>query len=76
LVSTVRPPKAQGSTWSTWQVVDGGVAQGMEALPVADLDRPAGGAGEDAPAHAHVLDPVGAVEDDPLGPGLVQPAHQ
>src|SRR5437762_14050565 len=35
------------------------LAELVEALPVAHLDRAAGGAGEQAPAHADVLDPVG-----------------
>src|SRR3954469_9783786 len=57
-------------------VVGADVAELMEALAVADLDGAPGAAGEEAPPHAHVDDPVGRVEHHSLDPRLVEPAHQ
>src|SRR5262245_31386737 len=54
-------------------VVGGDVAELVEALSIAHFDGATGGAGEDPSADADVLDPVGAVEHDPLDPGVVEP---
>jgi hypothetical protein len=52
------------------------VAELVEALPVPDLDRPAGGPGEHAPAQADVSDAVGPVDHDPLHPRLAEPGQR
>ena len=57
-------------------VAGGTVAELVVALPVAHLDGPAGGAGEDAPAHTDVLHPVGPVEHHPLHPRLTEPGQE
>jgi hypothetical protein len=45
-------------------VLGGEIAEGVEAFPVPELHRPAGGAGEEPPLHAHVDDAGGPVEHD------------
>src|SRR6266540_2542571 len=52
------------------------VAVVVVADPVADLDGPAQGAGEEALADADVDDPRRAVEHDPFDVGVVEPRHQ
>ena len=49
------------------------VAEGVVALAVANLDGSASCSGEESPSNADIDDARGAVEDDSLDPGAVEP---
>src|SRR5947209_6220242 len=74
--SSVVSPPAVALDVVDLAVLGGEVAEVMEALPVPHLHGPAGGACEQASAHAHVDGPPGPLEDHPLQPGRIQVGKQ